>query len=105
MNSRNWQLHLPNADFDGHLHRCGSPVVKGAPRTHLGRVKILSGLLPMCASCRRVRNEKDYWEKVEGILPPTRRRALRTVCARNAWPERSQTRGDKHTSRLPVFSA
>lgn len=34
----------------------------------LGRVKILSGLLPMCASCRRMRNENDYWEKVEGYI-------------------------------------
>jgi len=34
----------------------------------LARVKILSGLVPLCAWCRRVRNGKEYWEKVESYL-------------------------------------
>jgi len=28
-------------------------------------IKTLQGLLPICAWCKKVRNEKDYWEKVE----------------------------------------
>jgi hypothetical protein len=31
----------------------------------LRNVKELKGLLPICASCRRIRNDKGYWEKLE----------------------------------------
>jgi len=31
----------------------------------LTSIKTLQGLLPICAWCMKVRNEKDYWEKVE----------------------------------------
>lgn len=28
----------------------------------------LSGMIPMCGWCRRVRNDRDYWERVESYL-------------------------------------
>jgi PAS domain S-box-containing protein len=31
----------------------------------LGKVKILSGLLPICASCKRIRDDAGYWTQVE----------------------------------------
>lgn len=31
----------------------------------LARVKTLSGLIPICASCKKVRNDAGYWEAVE----------------------------------------
>jgi len=31
----------------------------------LARVKTLSGLIPICASCKKVRNDAGYWESVE----------------------------------------
>jgi len=31
----------------------------------LQRVKTLEGLLPICMYCKRVRNEKNFWEQVE----------------------------------------
>jgi AmiR/NasT family two-component response regulator len=31
----------------------------------LARVKTLSGLLPMCASCKKVRDDEGYWHQVE----------------------------------------
>jgi PAS domain S-box-containing protein len=31
----------------------------------LARVKTLSGLLPICASCKKIRNDQGYWEQVE----------------------------------------
>ena len=31
----------------------------------LANVKTLSGLLPICAYCKRVRDERDYWRQVE----------------------------------------
>jgi PAS domain S-box-containing protein len=31
----------------------------------LDKIKTLRGLLPMCAWCKKVRNDKGYWQKVE----------------------------------------
>lgn len=34
----------------------------------LGQVRTLSGLLPICAYCKRVRDDADYWHEVEEYL-------------------------------------
>lgn len=34
----------------------------------LGKVRVLSGLLPMCASCKKIRNDDGYWEQVETYI-------------------------------------
>ncbi|MDH3355779.1 MAG: response regulator [Chromatiales bacterium] len=31
----------------------------------MGKVKLLSGLLPICASCKKIRNDKGYWTQIE----------------------------------------
>jgi sigma-B regulation protein RsbU (phosphoserine phosphatase) len=31
-------------------------------------VRALSGMLPICAACKRIRNDKGYWEQVESYL-------------------------------------
>jgi hypothetical protein len=31
----------------------------------LSQVKTLSGLLPICASCKKIRNDEGYWEQME----------------------------------------
>jgi PAS domain S-box-containing protein len=60
-------------------------------RGALSKVKTLSGLLPICASCKKIRSDKGYWEHIEtyiknhsnadfshGICPD---------CARKLYPE------------------
>jgi PAS domain-containing protein len=34
----------------------------------LAQVKTLSGVLPICATCKRIRDDKGYWDQVEGYL-------------------------------------
>lgn len=34
----------------------------------LKRVKTLNGLLPICASCKKIRNDSGYWEQVESYI-------------------------------------
>jgi hypothetical protein len=34
----------------------------------LGQIKTLSGLLPICASCKKIRDDTGYWERVEEYL-------------------------------------
>jgi PAS domain S-box-containing protein len=34
----------------------------------LAKVKSLSGLLPICASCKKVRDDKGYWNQIEAYI-------------------------------------
>jgi hypothetical protein len=34
----------------------------------LGHVKTLSGLLPICASCKKIRDDEGYWQQVETYI-------------------------------------
>ena len=34
----------------------------------LAQVKTLSGLLPICSVCKRIRDDNGYWEQVEGYI-------------------------------------
>jgi hypothetical protein len=34
----------------------------------LSRIKTLSGLIPICASCKKIRNDEGYWEQIEGYI-------------------------------------
>lgn len=57
----------------------------------LARVKTLSGMLPMCSSCKKIRDDEGYWNQIEvyigdhseaefshGICPP---------CAKGLYPK------------------
>lgn len=37
-------------------------------REALANVKMLSGLLPICASCKKIRDDQGYWHKVEKYI-------------------------------------
>lgn len=37
-------------------------------QTALDNVKVLKGLLPICASCKKIRDDKGYWEGVESYI-------------------------------------
>jgi PAS domain S-box-containing protein len=34
----------------------------------LSEIKILSGLLPICSYCKKIRNDEGYWEQIEGYI-------------------------------------
>jgi PAS domain S-box-containing protein len=34
----------------------------------LARVKILGGLIPICANCKKVRDDQGYWKQIEGYV-------------------------------------
>lgn len=34
----------------------------------LSRVKTLQGLLPICSYCKKIRNDRNYWQQVEGYI-------------------------------------
>jgi hypothetical protein len=37
-------------------------------REALAQVKALSGILPICASCKNIRDDQGYWQQVEGYI-------------------------------------
>ena len=37
-------------------------------REALSNVKTLSGLLPICASCKKIRDDKGYWKQIESYV-------------------------------------
>ncbi|HWR59708.1 MAG TPA: PAS domain S-box protein, partial [Thermodesulfovibrionales bacterium] len=39
-----------------------------ALQTALSEVKVLKGLIPVCAWCRKIRDDKGYWEQVESYI-------------------------------------
>lgn len=49
----------------------------------LASVKTLSSLLPMCAWCRKVRDDQGYWDQVEGYL----QRETGTLVSHGICPE------------------
>jgi len=34
----------------------------------LAKVRLLSGLLPICASCKKIRDDKGYWNQIESYI-------------------------------------
>jgi hypothetical protein len=37
-------------------------------QTALAEVKTLSGMLPICCSCKKIRDDKGYWNQIEAYL-------------------------------------
>lgn len=63
-------------------------------RRALADVDTLTGLIPICASCKRIRSEQDYWEAVEQYVASRSRaeftHALCPDCAARMWAEYEQ---------------
>ena len=34
----------------------------------IGKVRTLSGMLPICASCKKIRDDKGYWQQIESYI-------------------------------------
>ena len=53
---RVWQLLNREKELQMHIQEA------------LANVKTLSGLLPICANCKKIRNDKGYWDQIEGYI-------------------------------------
>jgi hypothetical protein len=60
----------------------------------VSQVKELSGLLPICASCKRIRNDEGYWEQLETYISHHSKadfsHAICPECAQMLYPEYSK---------------
>jgi len=57
----------------------------------LAKVKTLSGLLPICAHCKKIRDDKGYWNQIEAYIRDHSEadfsHSICPECAKNFYPE------------------
>ena len=57
----------------------------------LAEVKRLSGLLPICANCKKIRDDKGYWNQIEAYIRDHSEadfsHSICPECAKNLYPE------------------
>jgi hypothetical protein len=55
------------------------------------KVKTLSGLLPICSSCKKIRDDKGYWNQIESYVTHHSKaefsHSICPECAKNLYPE------------------
>ncbi|MGD9007848.1 MAG: response regulator [Desulfobacteraceae bacterium] len=60
-------------------------------RHALDEIRILRGILPICASCKNIRNEDGYWEQIETYIQDRSEvdfsHGICEECARKLYPE------------------
>ena len=61
----------------------------------LSKVKTLSGLLPICSACKKIRDDQGYWNQVEGYIQEhTDARFTHSYCPECAQKYLSKLEGD-----------
>lgn len=57
----------------------------------LNSVKLLSGLIPICASCKKIRDDKGYWNQIEAYIRDHSEaefsHGICPVCAKKLYPD------------------
>ncbi len=57
----------------------------------LANIKTLGGLIPICANCKKIRNDKGYWDQLEGYIQTHSEakfsHGLCPECAEKLYPE------------------
>lgn len=60
-------------------------------RKALAKVKQLTGLLPICATCKKIRDDKGYWNQIEAYISDHSEadfsHGICPECARKLYPE------------------
>lgn len=59
LNNLTRQLHKTNAQRDRLIKEL---------REALAEIKTLSGLLPICAHCKKIRDDQGYWQQIEAYI-------------------------------------
>jgi sigma-B regulation protein RsbU (phosphoserine phosphatase) len=67
----------------------------------MSQIRTLRGLFPMCASCKKVRNDQGYWQQVEDYLMEHSEaafsHALCPDCLKKHYPEYEKIKAKKGT--------
>jgi hypothetical protein len=64
----------------------------------LNQIKTLSGLIPICAACKKIRDDKGYWNQIESYLEEHSdavfSHGLCPECFKEYFPEAAKARKD-----------
>lgn len=68
-------------------------------RQAISKVKLLSGFLPICASCKKIRDDKGYWNQIESYIRDHSEaefsHGICPECARKLYPEFTEEADEK----------
>lgn len=73
-------------------------------QTALDNVKVLSGFIPICASCKKIRDDKGFWQQIEEYISEHSEalfsHSLCPDCVKKLYPDllAAQSRPDKEVS-------
>jgi hypothetical protein len=60
-------------------------------KASLSKVRVLSGLLPICASCKKIRDDRGYWKQIESYISEHSEaefsHSICPDCVRKLYPE------------------
>lgn len=74
------RANIEIALYKHHMERERDELI-GKLQVALAEVKTLSGLIPICAWCKNVRNEQNYWQTVEHyVLSRTSANFTHRIC-------------------------
>lgn len=70
----------------------------------LSRVKVLSGLLPICSSCKKIREDGGYWRQIEAYLlehsEAVFSHSICPQCMERLYPQYGDEEGTKTDQRV-----
>ena len=69
-------------------------------REALDKVKLLSGFLPICAACKKIRDDQGYWKQIETYIRENSEaefsHSICPDCAKELYPEFIKNRSEKN---------
>ena len=69
-----WRLHqeskgqLERLEWLVHERTCVLEKTNAELTQALGNIQTLSGLIPICAGCKKIRDDRGYWDQVESYI-------------------------------------
>ncbi|HNV70514.1 MAG TPA: response regulator [Candidatus Ozemobacteraceae bacterium] len=67
VNTKELQIAIDVALYKSRLDREKAQLTRDLQQA-LEKVKLLSGILPICCSCKKIRNDQGYWEQIEVFI-------------------------------------
>jgi PleD family two-component response regulator len=87
------QTHLSLRELQDRLRQANAELERRLAelQTALDQVRTLSGLLPICASCKKIRDDHGYWHQVEAYIQDHSdaefSHGICPECARQLYPD------------------
>ena len=86
-------IMMNNQRLEGELHQSQEELQASLDqlKTAMSEIKTLSGLLPICSICHKVRDDKGYWNRLEAYISSHSEaefsHGICPECAKTAYPE------------------